>query len=422
MKKTYVLDTNIIFDDAKVLEKLEGKVILPFQVLEEIDKHKSDKGQVGANARYFNRTIDSLMKKGNLFTGVKVGKVTLQVHGVQSKVNAKLTKHKLIDMPDNRILATALCYKDSVLLSNDIGLRLKASALAQKSVGFGANTNANSLKEIYSGVSQISVLDAEIDQLYATGRIESEVKIGKPNEFFMLTSATKSAMAMKRGNHLVRVSGSNNAFGIRPKNAEQTFALEALMDPAVTLVTLLGKAGTGKSLLCLAAALDLVLQQKLYKKIIIVKAPVAMEHDIGFLPGSLEEKMAEFSDSIYDSFDVIMGENKKINIDMLLDSGVIEIVPQTYMRGRSLKDTIVCVEEAQNLSPHSIKTLCTRLSDNSRIFMTGDLQQIDNGKLDWHSSGLRHVIEAFADQPSAAHITLQKGERSSFADIASEIL
>jgi PhoH-like ATPase len=147
-----------------------------------------------------------------------------------------------------------------------------------------------------------------------------------------------------------------------------------------------------------------------------------MEHDIGFLPGSLEEKMAEFSGSVYDSFDVIMGENKKINIDMLFDSGTIEIVPQTYMRGRSLKDTIVCVEEAQNLSPHSIKTLCTRLSDNSRIFMTGDLQQIDNGKLDWHSSGLRHVIEAFADQPLAAHITLQKGERSSFADIASEIL
>jgi PhoH-like ATPase len=422
LKKTYILDTNVIFEDPRILSKLNGKVVVPFKVLEEIDSHKKDKNEIGANARHFTRILNTLMSEGNLLTGARYEDAMVLATPWDGKPEAKLKSLGLVDMPDNRILATALCYKSSILLTHDLAMRLKAASLNQ-AVESPEDRSASNVEELYSGVSTEDVSDKYIDTLYANGEAPAKGKY-EENHFVMLRSENKSALTMNISGTLCKVTTGKSFFGLKSKNVEQSFAMQALLDNDIPLVTLLGKAGTGKTLLCVAAAMEMVVNggSKLFDKIIVVRPPVAMGKDVGFMPGTLKDKMLVWSGSIIDNFESLISEKSKITLEILIERGQLEIVPPTFMRGRSLKNAIVIVDEAQNLTLHEMKTMLTRIGDDSRLFLTGDLNQIDNEKLDWYSSGLRHAIDAFKDSTLAAHITLTKGERSAFAELAANLL
>ena len=428
MKKTYVLDTNVVLDDAKVLNKLDGKVIIPFQVLEEIDNHKKDKNETGANARYFTRNLNELMRGGDLLAGIKIGKsevVAIPWHGTAEE---KLKILGLSDMPDNRIVATALCYKNSIFLSNDLALRLKSASLGQKCEAYSKDLYTNSIEEGYGGFIEIDVPSDSINSIYASGTLATKMKMPE-NQFVLLKSISDpkhTAMARFKRSEFHRTIDYKHISGIKPRNVKQSMIVDALMDPAITLVTMLGPAGTGKTLCSLSAALEQTLGSKPeYEKIVLMKAPVPVGLDVGFLPGALLEKILPHFQSYLDNLEIIMPQSEKssqIFISHLMDMGKLEMTPPTYIRGRSLPKTFIICDEAQNLTREEIKTIATRVGEGSKLVVMGDIYQIDRGGLDFSNNGLTHLIESFKGQPCSAHITLTKGERSTFSELAADIL
>jgi PhoH-like ATPase len=434
-KKIYVLDTNVLLSDFNALYAFKSNdVVIPLKVLEEIDKHKKRQDGVGANARQVIRELDKLREKGSLVEGSKLGgrKGTLTVRGYGS---AMLPADMNMEDPDNQILATVKnCITNNlqdavILVSQDINVRVKADALGITAEDYTTNQIVEKAEEVYTGFAQHLVDDAMIDRFYAGEKMfleEKDIKL-HPNEYVMLVSNAnekKTALAkFKNYNHpLSKVRDyKEGIWDVRAKNKEQQFAFDLLMDQDVKIVSLVGKAGCGKTLIALAAALKQTLDDGTYKKIIVSRPVQPMGRDIGFLPGTLEEKMMPWIAPIQDNLEFLMGDDKE-HMKLLQEQGTIEIEALTFIRGRSISKAFIIIDEAQNLTMHELKTIITRVGEDTKIVLTGDIEQIDSAFLDATNNGLTYAVEKFKPFELAGHVSLQKGERSAVATLAAQVL
>ncbi|MBC8411968.1 MAG: PhoH family protein [Rhodobacteraceae bacterium] len=440
-KKTYVLDTSVCLTDAKCLQKYQNNdIVIPLKVLEEIDKHKKRQDSVGANARKIIRTFDSLRARGNLQKGVRMGrgKGLLRVnYGDASLLPGDLST----DIADNLIISTALSelkntpIRKVILVSRDINMRVICDSVGVQSEGYALDKVIENHSSLYDGFVTKLVDDQIIDQFYEGGDIYLENDKGmNPNQFVMLVSSSnekKTALAryIARGNPLKEIYhvGGKGLWGVSPRNKEQAFALDLLLDPEIPFVSLVGKAGSGKTLLAIAAGISQVLRDPfaknvpIYKKLVVSRPVQPMGKDIGFLPGSMEEKMRPWLMPIQDNLQYLMGDDK-ITLEEYMGQGIIELEALTYIRGRSISNAFIVIDEAQNLSMHEIKTIMTRVGEGTKLVLTGDIEQIDNVYVDETSSGLVHAVEKFKRTSLTGHITLKKGERSRLATLAAEIL
>ena len=434
-KKIYVLDTNVLLSDFNALYAFKNNdVVIPLKVLEEIDKHKKRQDGVGVNARQTIRELDKLREKGSLVGGAKLGgrKGTLYVRGYG---DSKLPPDMNITDPDNQILATVLaCFSEQtktpvVLVSQDINVRVKADALGIVAEDYTTNQIVDKPEEIYTGFTNHLVDDALIDRFYSGEKIflqEKDVTLF-PNQYVMLVSNAnekKTALArFKNYNHpLFRLKEfKEGVWEVRAKNKEQQFALDLLMDPEIKIISLIGLAGSGKTLIALAAGLQQILDANIYKKLIVSRPVQPMGRDIGFLPGTLEEKMAPWVAPVKDNLEFLMGDDKE-HLKMLQEQGTIEVEALTFIRGRSISNAFIIIDEAQNLTMHELKTIITRVGEGTKIILTGDIEQIDSSFLDATNNGLTYAVEKFKPYELSGHITLKKGERSSVASLAATVL
>ena len=436
MKKTYVLDTNVFLTNAKSIFSFNNNdIIIPLKVLEEIDKHKKRQDGVGLNARASIRILDSLREKGNLHKGVRLGKG-------KGILSVKMYNPDLMPLgldetnADNQIVATALTEKQDnpkrkvIVISRDINMRIKCDALNMPSEDYIEDQVVSDIQELYDGFKTHLVDDPVIDRFYAGEDITAEAIEGKfhPNQYVMLLSNSDpkhAALAKFVNNHtpLQKINEYKNKgiWGLRARNKEQAFALDMLMNEDIPIISMIGPAGCGKTLLAIAAGLDQVLDQNKYKKLVVSRPIQPVGRDIGFLPGTLEEKMGPWIMPVQDNLEFLMGD-KKDTMALLMEQGTIEIEALTYIRGRSISNAFVIIDEAQNLTVHELKTIVTRIGENSKIILTGDIEQIDNTYLDATSNGLSYAIEKFKEHEISGHIILKKGERSKVATLASKIL
>jgi len=435
MKKTYILDTNVFLTNANsVYEFRNNDIIVPLKVLDEIDKHKKRQDGVGLNARSIIRVLDDLRSKGNLHKGVRIarGKGILSVRGYDLE---DLPVGCDIESADNEILTTALTEmkknpkRKVILVTRDINMRVKCDSLEIKTEDYATNKVVADEKHLFTGFKKHLVDDQLIDQFYDGEHIFFDKEDGKffPNQFVMLVSNSnekKSALArfVNYESKLEKVVETREAvWGLKPRNKEQTFALDLLNDPNVPIVTLVGKAGCGKTLLAIAAGLDQVLEKDMFKKLIVSRPVQPLGKDIGYLPGTMEEKMRPWLMPIQDNIDFLLNGKSK-SMEMFFEDGTIQIEALTYIRGRSISNAFVIIDEAQNLTMHELKTIITRVGENTKIVLTGDVEQIDSVYLDATSNGLSYAVEKFKHHGLSGHVTLLKGERSKVATLASKIL
>ena len=438
-KRTYVLDTNVYLTDSHCFKKFgRNDIILPLKVLEEIDKHKKRQDGVGANARHTIRLLDELRAKGNLHKGIRIDKGFGIIRAVYSDVSALPPEMDKRD-PDNIIIAAALNEKQNnptrkvIIVSLDINLRVRCDALGIECEGYDENQVVKREENIYTGFTKHLVDDQTIDQFYRGEKlfIDKEEKKLLPNEFVMLVSSSnekKTALSrfINHNKPLVRVDEyKHGIWDVKPRNKEQAFALNLLMDPNVPIVSLVGAAGCGKTLLAIAAGMEQTLDEgqyePIYKKLVVSRPVMPMGRDIGFLPGTLEEKMAPWLAPIQDNLKFLMGDDR-VALEMYSERCLIEIEALTYIRGRSIANAFIIIDEAQNLTIHELKTIITRVGEGTKIVLTGDVEQIDNVYIDARSSGLTYALEKFKPYELAGHISLQKGERSKVATLASKVL
>lgn len=436
MDKTYVLDTNVLISDSDAIYSFEqGDIVIPMAVLEEIDKLKSYPDERGRAARNVNRVLDDLRKLGSLSKGVTIDrtKSTLRVATLDQKQVKKLPL-ELQDMSrmDNVIIATAMQQKgkDVRMISRDINVRVKCDALGLLSEDYHKTGLVSDSSKFYMGYETLDVDGSVIDMICSEGWADYPHDF-KPNHYLNLRTPgdpTTSVLARaKEHGFLVRIKELEQAFGLKPRNLEQRFALDLLFDNSIKLVTLCGAAGTGKTLLALAAGMQHVLESPAkYDRLIVTRPVQPVGRDIGFLPGTLQEKMDPWIAPIKDNLDHLCRSKKSRRdepyLDLLIRNKKIEIEAITYIRGRSIPNSYIIIDEAQNLSMHELKTIITRAGEGSKIVLTGDIEQIDNDHLDMYTNGLTTAIEAFKDYRIAGHITLTKGERSELATLASKIL
>jgi len=437
--KTYVIDTSVYLTDHTSINNFgRSDIIVPLKVLEEIDKHKKRQDSVGNNARSIVRTFDSLREKGSLQEGVSLGdkRGRLYVKGYDSSYIPDDLDRK---NADHIIIATALTLReqeperDIVLVTRDIQLRVICDSLGLACEGYNSDQVVETAEGLYDGLTEFYVEDRIIDDFYAKQPVfvDDLLTDGVPlhnNQFIMMRSdfdEKKTALAFfewydKPVRHITDNKGG--IWGVIPRNKEQRFALDMLMNPNIPLVSVVGKAGCGKSLLCLAAGLEQVLAaEPKYKRLIVARPVQPMGKDIGFLPGDLNDKLLPWLMPIQDNLQFLMGDDKAA-LELYVEKGTIEIEALTYIRGRSIANAYILIDEAQNLSAHEIKTIITRVGENTKIVFTGDVEQIDNVYVDATSNGLSYVVEKMKDQEVSGHITLKKGERSLLASIASKIL
>ena len=436
-KKTYILDTNVYLSDPTAFKNFgRNDVVIPLKVLEEIDKHKKRQDGVGANARHTIRLLDEYRGKGSLEKGVRIEKGKGLLRARISDINALPVESNKTD-PDNIILACALNEvnddKKVVVVSRDINLRVRCDALGMDCEGYDINQVVNDRSELYRGFARHLVDDQTIDHFYQGEKIfvDKEEKLLFPNQFVMLISncnEKKTALArfLAYNKPLVKAGiHKHGVWDITPRNKEQSFAIDLLLDPNIPIVSLIGAAGCGKTLLAVAAGLEQVLeegsQEPIYNKLVVSRPVMPMGRDIGFLPGTLEEKMAPWLAPVQDNLQFLMG-NDKVLLEMYAEKGIIEIEALTYIRGRSIANSFIIIDEAQNLSVHELKTIITRVGEGTKIVLTGDIEQIDTVYLDATSNGLSYAVEKFKEHDISGHITLQKGERSKVATLAAKIL
>ena len=437
--KTYVIDTSVYLTDHTSINNFgKSDIIVPLKVLEEIDKHKKRQDSVGNNARSIVRTFDSLREKGSLQEGVSLGdkRGRLYVKGYDSNYIPDDLDRK---NADHIIIATALTLREQeperniILVTRDIQLRVICDSLGLACEGYNSDQVVETAEGLYDGLTEFYVEDRIIDDFYAKQPVfvDDLLTDGVPlhnNQFIMMKSdfdEKKTALAFfewydKPVRHITDNKGG--IWGVIPRNKEQRFALDMLMNPNIPLVSVVGKAGCGKSLLCLAAGLEQVLAaEPKYKRLIVARPVQPMGKDIGFLPGDLNDKLLPWLMPIQDNLQFLMGDDKTA-LELYVEKGTIEIEALTYIRGRSIANAYILIDEAQNLSAHEIKTIITRVGENTKIVFTGDVEQIDNVYVDATSNGLSYVVEKMKDQEVSGHITLKKGERSLLASIASKIL
>jgi len=438
MKKAFVLDTNVILHDSNSIFHFEDNdIVIPITVIEEIDAFKRGQDPINYNAREFIRFLDKYSGNQIVNSGVSLGaghgKISiLTVFSDEPEVTTAFVEPK----PDHRILSAALSLKKSrakqsiILVSKDVNLRLKAKSLGLNAQDYYSD-KIEDVEKLYRGKRLVEDVDPQIiDRLYSH---PFELPVAEAafddlvaNEFLILRHNSKSVLAFNNSatNMLERVD-KNPAYGIAPRNAEQTFSLHALMHDEIKLLTLSGKAGTGKTLLALAAALEV---RKRYRQIFLARPVVALSNkDLGYLPGDIESKLDPYMQPLYDNLGVIRNQfpetdERSKRIQEMLDNGKLEIAPLAYIRGRSLDHIFFIVDEAQNLTPHEVKTIITRAGEGTKVVFTGDPYQIDTPYLDSRSTGLTYLIDRMKGQSIYAHVTLEKGERSPLAELASDLL
>ncbi len=437
--KVFVLDTNVILHDAGCIRKFEeNDIAIPITVLEELDRFKKGNEDINFQARQFLRTLDELtgdiISESGAPLGPQLGSIRVVLGGQMRESLKSILSH---DSPDHRILNTALELKQHeaprpvVLITKDTNLRMKAKAVGLTAQDY-SNDKVESFDKLYTGKRLVEGVDSElVDQFYAgDGAVTPDVErlpIVDPiaNENFIIRNGSKSVLATFGSNdgcyHRVEKLAT---YGISPRNAEQAFALKALLNDNIKLVTLAGKAGSGKTLLALAAALEL---RQRYRQILLARPIVPLSNrDIGYLPGDVAAKLDPYMQPLYDNLTVIRHEVGNTDagdkIQELLDSKKLEITPLAYIRGRSLQRIFFIVDEAQNLTPHEVKTIITRAGEGTKIVFTGDIHQIDHPYLDSLSNGFSYLINRMVGQSLYAHVTLEKGERSALAELASDLL
>ncbi len=437
--KLFVLDTNVILHDSGCIRNFEEHdVAIPITVLEELDQFKRGNEDIHFQAREFLRRLDSLTGDVLSHDGSPLGEGLGAIRVVLGSGRETLLDDAFLqDTPDHRILKTTLALQEReaprqvVLVSKDTNLRMKAKSLGIHAQDYKSD-KVQGFDKLYTGRRIIEGIDsATIDQIYAHGGVLPAAQIPLPqepiaNENFVLRNGSKSALATYRRSDrsFVRIE-KQTCYGITPRNAEQSFALRALMDDSIKLVTLAGTAGTGKTLLALAAALEC---RQRYRQIMLARPVVPLSNrDLGFLPGDIADKLDPYMQPLYDNLTVIRhqcGDETQAaqRINDMRESEKLVITPLAYIRGRSLQRMFFIVDEAQNLTPHEVKTIITRAGEGTKIVFTGDVAQIDQPYLDALSNGLSYLIHRMMGQPIYAHVTLEKGERSELADLASELL
>ncbi|MEA2013231.1 MAG: PhoH family protein [Verrucomicrobiota bacterium] len=440
MIKTFVLDTNILLHSAVALESFaDNEIILPMAVLEELDRFKSRHDELGRNARHVIRKIDQLRKNGNLQKGVSLKNAVGDTPAGTLRILTTKGKNYFadldIDIPDNKILMTAYRLhnegKNVFFVSKDINVRLKANALGLQVMDF--EKQKINFDELFSGCREVMVSTDEIDSFYKNSTLTLSEEM-RPNEFVMLIDKTTDkhtalGIAPEKGNIIIPLSSeSEKIWNVSPRSKEQRMAMELLINPKIQVVTLVGQAGSGKTLLAMAAGLQAVVKNNLYERILVSRPIVPMGNDIGYLPGGKEEKLSHWMQPIYDNLEFLMHteENNAHSIqkyiDDLMKKNLLQLEALTYIRGRSIPKQYVIIDEAQNLTPHEVKTIISRAGENTKMILTGDAYQIDNPYLDSSSNGLSYAVERLKDLSIHGHITLKKSERSKLAAAAAEYL
>lgn len=438
MHKIFVLDTNVLLLDPHAIFKFgKNKVLIPLVCIEEIDRFKRNQDENGRNARAFSRIVDDLRKDGPLSKGVKLengGTLVISMdENFQENIGGSLNLSKM----DNLILAKALALQAGgekvVLITKDTNLRIKADALQIHSEDYGQQDLT--LDELYSGQRTIEVNYEDLEEFDSQRFLDlgHDYNSFFPNEYVILT---------EKGNpghrKLARFSGQKKGlvplirvregiWGIYPKNIEQQFACDALLNNEIKLVSLVGKAGTGKTLLAIAAGLRMTIVQKDFSRVLVSRPIWPMGKDLGYLPGDINEKLGPWMQPIFDNIDFLFADNdhkvaQKESWEELINQGLLHVEALTYIRGRSIPSQYLIVDEAQNLTPHEVKTIITRVGEGTKIILTGDCEQIDNPYLDSVNNGLAYCVENLKGESLVAHTTLLYGERSKLSEIATKLL
>ena len=460
-KKVVVLDTNVLLHDPEAPSSFgSDRIVLPIQVVEEIDRFKRDPSEKGRNSRRVARLLDGLRQRGNLAEGVPLipgGEGTLEVAFCRSETLAQLPPELQGGGGDNNILAVALEQMRSkgladppevVLITKDTNLRIKADAVGLDAEDYSSDKVA--IDDLYPGARSVKVSASLIDELHHNGNLPLQalpqvaVASLQPNEGVTLVDAERpdhTFLGRHRGDsgELEPLTWLKRArLGrVKPRNREQSFALDLLLDPSVQLVSLVGKAGTGKTLLAIAAGLHQVADEHRYARLLVTRPPISLGKEIGFLPGSLDEKLAPWMQPIVDNLDFLTGDavgdqqkddrrrhggGPKSSWADLRGMGLLEVEAINYIRGRSIPHQFMVVDEAQNLTPHEVKTIVTRVGEGTKIVFTGDPYQIDNPYVDAESNGLTWLAERLKGQALVGHMTLTRGERSPLAELAANML
>ncbi len=442
-KRNYVLDTSVYLTDANSIYKFDNHdIFIPLKVLEEVDGHKKRQDSVGANARQFIRILDELRHKGNLEKGVRIEKGL----GILKVVSYAALKEVIfppdldIRHPDHTIIATAKAVqmetpqRKTILVSRDINMRVICDSLGMNAEDYISEKAVTSSDELYNGFVVQLVDDQIIDRYYTGEEIiisEDEVtELWYPNQYVMMVSNAnekKSALARFKSHFvpLQKVIHKNIPdWNIDARNKEQAFAIDMLLDPDIKIVSLIGRAGSGKTLMAIAAGLQQTIglrsENNHYSRLIVSRPVQPLGKDIGFLPGTMEEKMLPWLMPIQDNLKFLMGD--RTSLEMYMEKGKIELEALTYIRGRSIANAFIVIDEAQNLTKHEIKTIITRIGEGTKIVLTGDIEQIDNVYVNETSNGLAHAVEKFKEFPISGHVTFKKGERSELATLASKVL
>jgi PhoH-like ATPase len=430
--KCFVLDTNVLLHNAAALTSFgDNDIILPMKVLDELDNFKSHNDELGRNSRLAIRTIDKLRDGGGLREGVKLPKAGRLFVLSSPPLPAELGLEQ--GEADNRILATAYVLKQEgrrvVFVSKDINARVKADALGLVARDF--EKQKVHFDELFTGWRRLAVAREVVDGFFERKFWEPTQDGLVHNEFVMFEDETDPKHTGigrydAKQKRVIHLSGDRQiAWNVRPRSAEQRMAMELLLDDETKLVTLVGKAGTGKTLLALAAALELTLRAKKYEKVLVTRPIMPLGRDIGYLPGSMENKLSHWMQPIFDNLKFLLSgkfQPGKQTAEKLLESGKVELEALTYIRGRSIAEQFIIVDEAQNLTPHEVKTIVSRVGDDAKMVLTGDPYQIDNPYLDSSSNGLTYAADRLKGHAITGHMTLTRSERSALASLAAERL
>ena len=432
MKKNFILDTNVLLHDPNAIHRFEeNTVVIPIKVIEEIDHFKRDMSELGRSARHVSRMLDEMRGRGKLSDGVRMD------NGGELKIvfNGELQGHGSKEPADFQILQMAINLRKRnpdmpcIVVSKDVNLRLKADAMGLDAQDY--EHDHVDINELYMGHSEVEVSADQLKEFIEKGKLPAQGVTKNPNEYILLKEATEpSHTALARydaelSQFIALIHTPDEMRIVQPRNKEQYFAVDAMLDDRIKIVTIIGKAGTGKTLLAVAAGLHKTLWDKTYRKMLVCRPTIPMGKDIGYLPGTVEEKLNPWMQPIYDALDLLASgkkENAQKNRDALQETDRIGVEPLTYIRGRSIPNQYIIVDEAQNLTPLEVKTVITRVGHGTKIILTGDIYQIDNPYVDSMSNGLSVLVEKFKPYNIAAHVHLSKGVRSELAELAANLL
>ena len=439
--KTYVLDTNVLLHDPHALFVFQDNaVVIPLAVVEELDQQKKRQDEIGRNARTVSRHLDSLREQGSLAQGVGTTQGgSLRIELNHSQIAQGFPEVLDLAKMDNRILSVAWNLKQAeqgpvILVTKDLNIRVKADVMGIIAEDF--RNDKVDYETLYTGVRNVFLEPPEVEAFYRDGHF----KLGGrrrllPNQFAVIRSKEQtslSALARHENGFLHPLAmGDAECMGLKPRNKEQRFALELLLRDEIRIVTLAGPAGTGKTLLALAAGLEKVMEQRTYRKLLVTRPLVPMGQDLGYLPGEKEEKLRPWMQPLNDNLEFLFRDHPSANgkggksfdtHEYLMAQGMLELEALTYIRGRSIPHQFIICDEAQNLTPHMVKTLITRVGEGSKIVFTGDPEQIDHPYLDASSNGLTHLVEKMKQEDLSGHVSLIKGERSRVAELGARVL